>query len=154
MSDTSIRYIEDELTDPILIEQVTRQTEFNYAKEVNALRKKGISNSLIMQVKDYVFKNINNPILVRDIAKYVGVSANYLSEQFSQSEGITLKQYILDEKIKSSEYLLKYTDYSLQEISSFCAFSSQSRFSVYFQRKHGITAAKFRKMYKKRRKED
>ena len=88
-------------------------------------------------------------IRVRDIAKSIGVSPNYLSEQFSQSEGITLKQYIIDEKIKSSEYLLKDTDYSLQEISSFCAFSSQSRFSAYFQRRNGITPAKYRKMYRK-----
>ena len=88
-----------------------------------------------------------------DFAKYIGVSPNYLSEQFSQSEGITLKQYILDEKIKSSEYMLKYTDYSLQEISSFCAFSSQSRFSAYFQRKNGITPAKYRKKYQKGRNE-
>lgn len=90
--------------------------------------------------------------MVRDIAKYIGVSPNYLSEQFSQFEGVTLKQYIIDEKIKSSEYLLKYTDYSLQEISSYCAFSSQSRFSVYFQRKNGITPARYRKKHQNGRK--
>ncbi|MEZ3423373.1 MAG: AraC family transcriptional regulator, partial [Lachnospiraceae bacterium] len=42
------------------------------------------------------------------------------------------------------------TEYSLQEISSVCAFSSQSRFCDYFQRKNGITPSKYRKKYKKR----
>ncbi len=62
--------------------------------------------------------------------------------------GMTLKQYIIEEKIINSEQLLKYTDYTLQEISSYCAFSSQSRFSVYFQRKNGITPARYRKRYR------
>lgn len=149
MSDTYIKYIEDELTDPLKVEHIAREAEFDYAKEVSRIRNRGTINPLMLQVKDYVFRHIHDNILIRDIAKYIGVSPNYLSEQFSQSEGITLKQYILDEKIRSSEYLLKYTDYSLQEISSFCAFSSQSRFSVYFQRKNGITPAKYRKKYQK-----
>ena len=61
-----------------------------------------------------------------------------------------IKNNIINEKIKNSEYLLKYTEYSLQEISSVCAFSSQSRFCDYFQRKNGITPSKYRKKYKKR----
>lgn len=153
MSDTYIRYIEDELTDPLKVEHVAREAEFDYAREVNSIHNHGTVNPLMLQVKDYVFRHMHDNILIRDIAKYIGVSPNYLSEQFSQSEGITLKQYIIDEKIKSSEYLLKYTDYSLQEISSFCAFSSQSRFCAYFQRKNGITPAKYRKKFKKGRNE-
>lgn len=153
MSDTYIRYIEDELTDPLKVEHVAREAEFDYTREVSSINNNGTVNPLMLQVKDYVFRHIHDNILIRDIAKYIGVSPNYLSEQFSQSEGITLKQYILDEKIKSSEYMLKYTDYSLQEISSFCAFSSQSRFSAYFQRKNGITPAKYRKKYQKGRNE-
>ncbi len=153
MCDTYIRHIEDNLNDIIKIESAVREAEFNFAQEVHDLKNKAESSPLMMQVKDYVFKHIHDAILIRDIAKYVGVSPNYLSEQFSHVEGITLKQYIIDEKIKSSEYLLKYSDYSLQEISSFCAFSSQSRFSVYFQRKNGITPARYRKRFQKNRNE-
>lgn len=152
MADGYIRYLEEELDDPIKIEHFVREAEYNFTRDVHNLNSNDIKNPLIHQVKDYIFAHIHEPLMVRDIAKYVGVSPNYLSEQFSQFEGVTLKQYIIDEKIKSSEYLLKYTDYSLQEISSYCAFSSQSRFSVYFQRKNGITPAKYRKKYQNGRK--
>ena len=107
------------------------------------------NNPLISQVKDYVFGLIHDNIIISDIAKSVGVSPNYLSEQFKAYEGMPLKQYIIYEKIKNSEYLLKYTEYSLQEISEVCAFSSQSRFSDYFKRKNGVTPSKYRKKYKK-----
>lgn len=149
MADGYIRYVEEELDDPVKIEKLVREAEYNFTRDVHNLNKNDIKNPLIHQVKDYVFAHIHEPLLVRDIAKFIGVSPNYLSEQFSQFEGINLKQYVIDEKIKSSEYLLKYTDYSLQQISNFCAFSSQSRFSVYFQRKNGITPAKYRKRYRK-----
>ena len=152
MADGYIKYLEEELDDPIKIERLVREAEYNFTRDVHELNRNDIKNPLIHQVKNYIFSNIHEPLMVRDIAKVIGVSPNYLSEQFSQFEGITLKQYIIDEKIKSSEYLLKYTDYSLQEISSFCAFSSQSRFSVYFQRKNGITPAKYRKKFQKGKK--
>ena len=118
---------------------------------VHELREKKDGNPLIDQVRDYVFCHIHEPLKVKDIADYIGVTPNYLSEQFGQSMGITLKQYIIDEKIANSERLLKFTDYSLQEISSYCAFSSQSRFNEYFQRKNGITPAKYRKRYQKQK---
>lgn len=135
MSDTFIKNIEDNIDIPLKIEQAVREAEFIFAREVQEINRKGSSNPLIIQVKDYVFEHIHDNILIRDIAKFVGISPNYLSEQFKTYEGVPLKQYIINEKIKNSEYLLKYTEYSLQEISSVCAFSSQSRFCDYFREK-------------------
>lgn len=148
MSDAFIKNIEENLNEPMQIERATRQAEIEFAQQVKQMQRTTTDNPMITQVKDYVFQHINEPVLVRDIADYVGVTPNYLSEQFHRNMKITLKQYILEEKIIASERLLKYTDYSIQEISNYCAFSSQSRFSEYFQRKNGITPAKFRKKYK------
>jgi len=147
MSDAFIRNMEENLSDPIKIEQAAREAEYEFANMVHNLYKNRNVSPLITQVRDYVSCHIHEPVRVRDIAKHIGVTPNYLSEQFSELMGMTLKQYIIEEKITSSEQLLKYTDYSLQEISSYCAFSSQSRFSEYFQRKNGITPARYRKQY-------
>lgn len=150
MCDTFINNIEEGISTQIKIEQAVRKAEFAFANEVHNINSKGSNyNPLISQVKDYVFRNIHDNIIISDIAKYVGVSPNYLSEQFKTYEGMPLKQYIINEKIKHSEYLLKFTEYSLQEISSVCAFSSQSRFCDYFKRKNGVTPLKYRKKYKK-----
>ena len=147
MSDAFIRNMEENLSDPIKIEQAAREAEYEFANMVHDLYKNQNASPLITQVRDYVSCHIHEPVRVRDIAEHIGVTPNYLSEQFSELMGTTLKQYIIEEKIISSEQLLKYTDYSLQEISSYCAFSSQSRFSEYFQRKNGITPARYRKQY-------
>lgn len=150
MCDTFISNIEESLNTQIKIEQAVRAAEFAFANEVHSINSKGSTgNPLISQVKDYVFGHIHDNIMISGIAKSVGVSPNYLSEQFKEYEGVPLKQYIINEKIKHSEYLLKFTEYSLQEISEICAFSSQSRFSNYFKRKNGDTPSKYRKKYKK-----
>lgn len=149
MADTLIWNIEENLTEPVKIEKAMREAEVEFARMVNALDKKHSGNPMVEQIRDYVFCHINEPIRVKDIAEHIGVTPNYLSEQFSQEMGTSLKQYIIQEKLISSENLLKYTNYSLQEISSFCAFSSQSRFCVYFQRKNGITPARYRKQFKR-----
>ncbi len=150
MCGTFISNIEENLSTQVKIEQAIREAEFAFAREVHNINSKGSSkNPLIAQVKDYIFGHIHDNIIISDVARHVGVSPNYLSEQFKVSEGMPLKQYIINEKIRNSEYLLKYTEYSLQEISSVCAFSSQSRFSDYFKRKNGITPSKYRKKYKK-----
>lgn len=151
MCDTFISNIEENLNTQVKIEQAVREAEFAFAREVHNIKSKGNSNNLLVsQAKDYIFGHIHDNILIPDIAKSVGVSPNYLSSQFKAYEGVPLKQYIIDEKIKSSEYLLEYTEYSLQEISSVYAFSSQSRFSDYFKRKNGITPSEYRKKYRKR----
>jgi len=159
MCDTFIKNIEENTDTQLKIEQAVHEAEFTFAEEVHKIIVMGNNslkeactkeaNPLVMQVKDYIFGHIHDNILVRDVAKHIGVSPNYLSEQFKFYEGMSLKHYIINEKLKNSEYLLKYTEYSLQEISSVCAFSSQSRFSDYFQRKNGITPSKYRKKYRK-----
>lgn len=149
MADTLIWNIEENLTEPVKIEKAMREAELEFTRLVQSMRQKHSDNPMVEQIKDYVFCHIHDPIRVKEIAEHIGVTPNYLSEQFSQEMGMPLKQYIIEEKLISSENLLKYTDYSLQEISSFCAFSSQSRFCVYFQRKNGITPARYRKQFKR-----
>ena len=148
MADTFIYQIEEQLADPMKIQNATREAQIEYARQVGHLQQKFGKDPFLSKIMDYVFCHIHEPLLVREVAEYMGVSPNYLSDRFHQSAGITLKQYIIDEKIASSEKLLKYTDYSLQEISNYCAFSSQSRFSQYFYRKNGMTPAKYRKKYR------
>lgn len=108
MCGTFISNIEENLSTQVKIEQAIREAEFAFAREVHNINSKGSSkNPLIAQVKDYIFGHIHDNIIISDVARHVGVSPNYLSEQFKVSEGMPLKQYIINEKIRNSEYLLK-----------------------------------------------
>lgn len=49
-----------------------------YARDVHDLNRKNIKNPLIHQVKDYIFSHIHEQLMVRNIARYIGVSPNYI----------------------------------------------------------------------------
>ena len=83
---------------------------------------------MIGEVKDYIFRHFHDTIQITDIAKHLNVNPDYLSHLFKKQENITIKRYILKEKIRRSRNLLQYSDYSIQEISFYLGFSSQSHF--------------------------
>lgn len=68
----------------------------------------------------------------------------YLCNQFHKQTGITLTQYILNEKIIESQRLLRFTNKSISEIALHLAFSSQSHFQTVFKKYTGITPNRFR----------
>ena len=93
---------------------------------------------------DAVNENAKN---ITDIAKHLNVNPDYLSHLFKKQENITIKRYILKEKIRRSRNLLQYSDYCIQEISFYLGFSSQSHFCKVFQEMTGETPGRYRKQY-------
>lgn len=147
MCDSFLRNVEDNLQEPLEVEKATREAEFIFAREVRDLQRKNCEDVLTSQVRNYIYLHIMDKLQVTDIAKEFDVTPNYLSDRFRKQEGISLKQYIINEKIEASEYFLKYTDKSIGEISEHCAFGSQSRFTQYFRERHGVTPSAYRRIF-------
>lgn len=100
---------------------------------------------LSRQAKEYVFKHLHEEIRVKDIAAVLHVSAEHLSRTFHASEKITLKQYILKERIERAKYLLRFSDFTVAEISRYLAFSSQSHFIEIFKKYTGKKPIEYRR---------
>lgn len=102
------------------------------------------SSKLFLKCSNYVSQNLFNTIKIEEMAAEFGISRSRLSIQFHQQTGITLSQYILQEKILESERLLQFTSKSIAEIAMHLAFSSQSHFQTAFKKYTSITPNKFR----------
>jgi AraC-like DNA-binding protein len=134
------------------IQAATIQTEIEFAntvKQMNDYKNKN-KNMLVEKAKDYIFKNLHSNIRVSKIGVELSVNKDYLSSVFSREEGITIQQYICREKIKQGEDLLKYSDYTIYDISNYLSFSSQSHFGQCFKKIIGITPKQYRNKYAKR----
>lgn len=151
MCDSYVRNVEENIMDPLEVERAAREAQFMFAREVRDLHQSDNSDRLSTQVRDYVYTNVTERLQVADIAKKFGVNANYLSEHFSKREGIPLKKYIIDEKIKFSEHLLKFTNQTIGEISETCGFGSQGRFAQYFRERLAVTPRQYRKRFHSRK---
>ena len=134
-----------------------RECQFTYTAAVREEknRRGGQSaekNPLVGKVKDYIFNHLHSKIKVADIAESLNVNPNYLSDLFSKSEHMSIKKYMLQEKIRRSQNLLKYSDYHIQEIGFYLGFSSQSHFTRMFQEITGMNPNEYRRKYGNREK--
>ena len=154
MADNFIQQIE-EIDNVAEVEAFKREAQRLYASAVAEEQKSetgGYKNPLIGEVKDYIFRHFHDTIQITDIAKHLNVNPDYLSHLFKKQEHITIKRYILMEKIRRSRNLLQYSDYSIQEISFYLGFSSQSHFCKVFQEMTGETPGRYRKQFAHRTK--
>ena len=102
----------------------------------------------ITTCKDYIAQHRTRDIHVSDLVKAVGVSHSYLSKKFKEFEGITLREYMLQEKINAAANMIRYSDRSLSEIAEYLNFSSQSHMGQCFRKKFDMTPQEYRRKYR------
>lgn len=146
MVDGYIMRIED-MNNAVKIDAMMRQAEYQFAQCVSEIHKKREKNELVEHVKNYIYQNLHSEIVIGDIGKKIGANSSYLSDLFHKVEGITIQQYIRQEKIKLAENMLRYSEYDIREIANYLSFCSQSYFGSVFKAQTGMSPAQYRKKY-------
>jgi AraC-like DNA-binding protein len=77
---------------------------------------------------------------------------SYLSNLFSQVEGITIEQYIINQKIEKVKELLLYDELSLSQIAFQLGYSSTAHLSAQFKKLLGFTPSEFKRLGRESRK--
>lgn len=153
LSDSYIRKLEEARASETAY-QLGRQAEYHYALLVKEEREKKeggerafVTDSRVSQCKDYIFAHLHGRITTAQIAKALYMNPNYLSGLFKKEEGITIGQYILQEKIKLVKNMLIYSRYSYIEIANYLGFCSQSHLGEKFKKATGLTLHQYREKY-------
>lgn len=84
------------------------------------------------------------------ISEKLGYDYTYLSNIFLEEKGITIQQYIINNKIERVKELLLYDELNLTEISYQLHYSSVAHLSNQFRKITGISPSYFKKMKLKR----
>ena len=149
LSDSYIQKIE-EMHIPEAAVQLARQAEYHYAElvhEVKTSEKNQQVDFRINQCKEYIFSHLHGKLSTADIAEALHITPNYLSNLFKKEEGITITEYIQQEKIKLVKNMLIYSDYSYSTIAAYLGFSSQSHLGKIFKQFTGMTMHQYREKY-------
>jgi len=80
------------------------------------------------------------------ISKRLHHDYSYLSNLFSQTEGITIEQYIIHQRIEKAKELLIYDEKSLSQIAFDLGYSSTAHLSNQFKKITGLTPSKFKQI--------
>ncbi|MGN1377316.1 MAG: helix-turn-helix domain-containing protein [Dorea sp.] len=94
----------------------------------------------------YIHRNIGADIRRADLAKEVNLNEDYLSRIFKKQMGVSLKEYILQEKMYVAKNLLKNTNFSVGTISAKVGFDNFAHFSKIYKKMMGKTPAEERKI--------
>ncbi len=78
------------------------------------------------------------------ISQHLHHDYSHLSNLFSEVEGITIEQYIINQKIEKVKELLMYDELSLSQIAWQLGYSSTSHLSTQFKKLIGLTPTEFR----------
>ncbi|WP_142341804.1 AraC family transcriptional regulator [Bacillus toyonensis] len=117
-----------------------------FADRVKAQKTQQHSQTIAI-CKNYIFKNIYNPISVKQLATFSNVNSDYLSILFKKEVGISLSEYIQRERIEEAKKLLTFTTYSLSDICASLNFTDQSYFTKIFKKFTNETPGKYRKSH-------
>lgn len=129
------------------ISKLHKQMAFDYTRKMMLVKKQAVLSKPVVLCMDYIYSHINKRISVDELADYVNLSHGYLARLFKKELNISISDYICEMKIVKAQNLLKYSDYSLVEISNYLAFSSQSHFIQTFRKLVGMTPKKYRDHY-------
>lgn len=142
----SDRYIQhcEKYNDPSQILNLQHHMVLDYASLVRSITNGASVSPLMRSVISYIQEHLTETISTEQLAQFLGLSPNYLSTRFHQESGMTLRNFITQQKINKSKDYLKNTDRSLLEISTFLGFSSQAYFQNVFKKMTGMTPKEYR----------
>lgn len=118
-----------------------------FTNKMASIEKQQVYSKPIILCLDYIYYHLHQKILLKNLAEYVNLNPNYLSELFKKECKITISQYILKKRMEAATNMLIYSDYTYSQIASTLAFSSQSHFSKVFKEYTGETPKKYREKF-------
>lgn len=101
-------------------------------------------------IKDYISWHLHESLKVSEIADYFGYNEKYLTTFFKMRSGISLKQYILSEKMDKAKALLSETNEPVSQIAYSLGWPDPHNFSNAFKHVTSLSPEKFRESYSKR----
>lgn len=112
---------------------------------VNNSKKNDSTPAYIEKAKQYIRNHLSKPISIQDISELLGMSKEHLMRQFHRYAGCTITEYINHERMHAAKNMLSFSDYSIEQISNYLQYSSQSYFGSIFKRIVGCTPGEFKK---------
>lgn len=98
----------------------------------------------IRKALSYISLHLHEDFGMEDLAEHCSLSRRSLSQRFKEELGLSVVDYVQQEKIGEARFLLEHTDLPLPQITMLLNYSSQSYFTVQFKKLVGETPERYR----------
>ena len=99
----------------------------------------GRTENRIHQIKDYVYRHLDTEIRREDIAAALFLNPNYLSRLFKNETGMSLKEFIIQEKMKMARGMLKGSWLPVSIVAQKVGYVNFSHFSQVYKKTFGVS---------------
>ncbi len=96
-------------------------------------------NYIVANSIAFIKKHYKEEIRLEDIAKFCHCSKSYISHQFRQTTGKTLKGFINEQRLLEAAKLLKEKDMRISEIGILMGYNDSNYFSAVFKKYFGVS---------------
>ena len=131
---SSSRLIMDILS--ILLQDVT-----NLKEEQTPARQK------MLQIRLYLDEHYTDKFSLDQLSEHFFISKYHLSREFKNHFGITPNHYVISKRITLVKKLLRFSDFTLEDIAAKAGFYDTSYLNKQFKKSEGISASDFRKKW-------
>lgn len=142
MSDLYIQQIE-EMMDVNEINTALQQATYDFANRVKECKEGDFSKSVV-KCKQYIFNHLYEEVSLQQLSRSVHMNSSYLSRLFKQETGVSISEYIQQQRIEEAKKLLILTDLPISEIYARLNYNDQSYFTKVFKKLTGVTPKQFR----------
>ena len=109
-----------------------------YAEEIEA------SESIVGKVKAYITKNMHEDLNRESIASSFFLHPDYINRLFKKQTGLSMTEFLLNERMRVAEELLAKTDMPVTRIAMNVGYSNTSHFAKTFKKQYGANPNEYR----------
>lgn len=124
--------------------EIIREAAMKLCGMVSDKQRTDTGNPHVERARQYISSHLTQEIRMEDIARTVGVSASHLSHLFKSLTGVSVREYLISERVSAAKQLLLTTDYSIPQIAALLRFCDQSYFTMVFRKRVGATPRQYR----------
>jgi two-component system response regulator YesN len=102
------------------------------------------TTSVVDQTKAYINRHLAEPISREDIAGHVYLNPDYLTRIFKKETGMSISDYLLQQRLHVAAGLLADTDMAVSAIAAKIGYSNFSHFARMFKKIWGLNPVDYR----------
>lgn len=106
---------------------------------------KAVADRLVEKAVEFIKRNAQRPIQVRDVVEYVAVSRREIERRFKKTLDRSIHREIKQTRVRLIAAMLLETSYTVSEIASKLGFSDVAHFARYFRDVEGVSPLEYRK---------
>ncbi|MVN88247.1 helix-turn-helix domain-containing protein [Deinococcus sp. HMF7620] len=99
----------------------------------------------VRQALEFIREHLTSDLSLASIARAAQLSERHLSRLFRAATGLSLHQYVIEQRVNQAQNLLRRTDLTVAQVAVSCGFAHHQHLGRHFKRLTGASPEQYRR---------